>query len=443
MTYREAREFIDNSGRYGSKLGLTAITELMKRLGNPQEKLKIIHVAGTNGKGSTTAMLAAILTAEGYLVGRYISPAVFSYRERIQIGTEAIAEQAVGDTMEAIKPVCEAMVKDGFGHPTTFELETAMAFLYFAREQVDFAVIEVGLGGRLDATNVIRHPVLSVITSVSMDHMQYLGDTLEKITREKAGIIKKGAPVVTGNRDPRVIGVIRQVCHERGVRLIEAAGDIFVSEAASGTASALSNIRLSPEGSKFSYEGQEYEFQLSGEHQIANAVLAIQAAKTLRELGYAVKESSIINGLKQARWGGRLEILARKPYFIIDGAHNEDAALQLRKVLLDLYQDTRKIFILGVLADKDYEKILKITAPLAGVIITVTPDNSRALASSLLAREAGAYTDARIIDAGSIENAVKAAYEQARPEDMILAFGSLSYLGALKEYRSEWEKQLQ
>ncbi|MHB8130596.1 MAG: bifunctional folylpolyglutamate synthase/dihydrofolate synthase [Mobilitalea sp.] len=440
MTYEEAREFIDQSNQYGSILGLVAIKELLNSLGNPQDRLKVIHVAGTNGKGSTTAFISSILSSEGYLVGRYISPAVFTYRERIQISrrddnriesdskedydafaitTDYITKQGVCDTIAVIQPICEGMVRDGFAHPTCFEIETVMAILYFSWEQVDFAVIEVGLGGRLDATNVIKKPICSIITSISMDHMQFLGDTLELITREKAGIIKKGSPVITGNKNPEVLRVLEQTCDELGT-------DLTIVEDKETV-----RIQTSPEETIFYYREQEYAIRLLGEHQISNAILAIHTGEILNRLGYPISDRAIKNGLVQARWSGRFEVIAKEPYFIIDGAHNEDAALQLKKSIQLYFSERRIIFIMGVFADKEYKNILKITAPLAEVIITITPDNSRALVSSQLAKEAKKYGKGEIIDAGTVEQAVKYAYEKASKEDVIIAFGSLSFLGDL------------
>lgn len=433
MTYENAREFIDSSNQYGSKLGLEAITELLNRLDNPQDKIKIIHVAGTNGKGSTSAFIASILATKGYRVGRYISPAVFSYEERIQISsrqeaaetitTDFITEKGVSDTIEIIKPVCEAMLSESLAHPTSFEIETAMAFLYLEREKVDFAIIEVGLGGRLDATNAIRQPICSVITSISMDHMEYLGNTLGHIASEKAGIIKKNAPVITGNKNPEVLGVFEQSCKEFGTTLILSDADKAVDRI------------YSPEATKFKFMEQDYEIKLIGEHQISNAVLAIQTAYVLQGLGYPISDVTIKKGLLQTKWSGRFEIIANSPNFIVDGAHNEDAALQLRSTLLKYFPNRRMIFIMGVLADKDFRKILCITAPLAKVLITLTPNNSRALDSSLLAKEARQYTEAEVIDAKTVSRAVKYAHENIKgKDDIILAFGSLSYLGEISEY---------
>lgn len=429
MTYQEAREFIDQSNQYGNKLGLTAITELLRRLGNPQDRLKVIHVAGTNGKGSTTAFIATILASQGYRVGRYISPAVFSYLERVQITgkkegqfvTDYLTEQGVTDSIAQIKPICEDMLLEGLEHPTAFEIETVMALLYLVAEKVDFAVIEVGLGGRLDATNVFQQPLCCVITSISMDHMQYLGDTLSKIATEKAGIIKKGSSVITGNSDSQVYQVISDACREKGAKLS------FVN------VEAVTDIQYSPEGTSFTFEQQRYHISQLGDYQIYNALLAIHTVQQIRELGYAISDSSIQEGVLITKWRGRFEILAKDPYFIIDGAHNEDAAYQLRKTIEAYFTGKRLIYIMGVLADKAYDRILQITAPLADLIITITPDNDRALASKQLALEAKRYSSCEVYDAGFIPEAIRYAYDHADQDDVILAFGSLSYLGEVSD----------
>lgn len=420
MTYQEAREFIDSSNRYNGKQSLSAIAQLLKRLGEPQEHLKIIHVGGTNGKGSTAAYLAGVLAAQGYRTGRFISPSVFSYRECIQLDQEHIEEQDICDMVGIIKPVFDGMAKEEVDLPTPFELETAMAFLYFKRKQVDFAIMEVGMGGRLDATNVVKQPLLSIITSVSMDHMQFLGDTLEKIAREKAGIIKKQVPVIAGDTKPEAFRVIKQVCQENNSRLITATGSI-------------TDTVFSPEGTKFNYRDEEYQIRLLGEYQIHNAILAIEAVGELRRCGYPVSDDAVKDGLSNTSWGGRLEIIAKEPYFIIDGAHNEDAAIQLRNAINQVFPAQRKIFIMGVLADKDYKRILKLTASLADIIFTITPDNSRALDSGKLAKEAALFTKARVIDAQNTKKAVSCAYECAGKADLILAFGSLSFLKDIRQ----------
>lgn len=427
MTYEAARDFIEATASLGSKPGLEIITELLNRIGNPQEQLKVIHVAGTNGKGSTAAYITAILAADGYKVGRFLSPAVFAYREKIQVTYKeedepvnvSITEQGVAETIAVIKPACEAMVREGFAHPTSFEIETAMAFLYLCKEQVDIAVIEVGMGGRLDATNIIRSPLCCVITSISMDHTQYLGDTIEKIAAEKAGIIKTGVPVITGNTDPVVTGVLLNTCENNRTTLTIA------------SRKEVTDIDYSPEETSFTYMGKRRVITLLGDYQIDNAITAIRAVQAISIAGYRIREASITEGLYKTRWSGRLEVLSKKPYFIIDGAHNEDAANQLRKALLQYFAGRDMIYIMGVLADKDYRSILALTAPLAKLIFTITPANSRALASEQLAAEARKYTDKTVIDAGTAAKAVRLAYEQAGKEDVIVAFGSLSFLGEI------------
>jgi len=491
MTYEEAREFIEDSNQYGSVLGLVAITELMNRLGNPQDKIKVIHVGGTNGKGSTSAFIASILASAGYRVGRYISPVVFTYLEKVQISytdtnqsdrkqedilndskdnrinqldinqeeiqnnsddnrihrsdirqeevltdsknnrlhqsdldriiTDYITEQGVCDTIASIQPICEAMVKEGLTHPTSFEIETAMAMLYLYQENVDFAVIEVGMGGRLDATNIFNSPLCCVLTSISMDHMQYLGDTLELIAKEKAGIIKRNALVITGNKNPIVRKVIEKTCKERYA-------DLTIVD--TGTAT---DIRYSPEMTNFIYEGQEYKIQQLGEYQIDNAVLAVCTVLSLQKAGVFIDIQAVKMGLFLTKWRGRFEILSTNPYLIIDGAHNEDAALHLKKSIELYFPNRRIIFVMGVLADKEYKKILKITAESADTIITLTPNNSRALASSILAKEAMEYVK-HVIDAGNVKTALKQAVKEADKEDVILVFGSLTYLAEVSDY---------
>ncbi len=325
-----------------------------------------------------------------------------------------------------IKPICEGMVREGFSHPTSFEIETAMTFLYFLWQKVDLVVLEVGMGGRLDATNVISRPVCSVIASISMDHMQYLGDTLGKIASEKAGIIKAGCPVVTCEQESEVLQILRS-------KAAEASSSLYVAD--SGRAV---DINYSIEGTEFNYLNQSnreglvssYRISLLGTHQVKNAVLAMEAAGVLRLSGYYISEEAIKAGLSTAKWSGRFELLSTRPYLVIDGAHNEEAAMKLRETIEIYFAGKRIIYIMGVLADKDYRSILKLTAPLADTIYTLTPENTRALDSAQLAEEAGRYCN-RVIDAGNIAQALKLAHAKAGEEDVIIAFGSLSFLGNL------------
>lgn len=445
MTYDEAMKFIKKAEGLGSIPGLETITELLRRIGNPQDELNIIHVAGTNGKGSTISFLSGILAAAGYRTGIYISPVVFSYREKLQIITldhytddfeknkdsnqnnilhvEYISEEDVCRTLEIIKSACNDMTNEGYAHPTVFEIETAMAFLYMKYQQVDFLILETGMGGRLDATNVIRHPVCSILTPVSMDHMQYLGNTLEQIAYEKAGIMKSNSFAVTSLQAPEVLSVFKFKAAELNIPLFTA------------DSSKAENVRYYDGYTTFEYpdanKHEKYSIQMLGSYQVQNAITAITTARYMGSMGYAISENAIKSGPGLVRWQGRFEKIAASPDIYIDGAHNEKAALNLRDSIEIYFTNRRLIFIIGVLADKDYQCMLRILAPLADTMITLTPDNNRALPSYMLAACAKLYCG-KVYDERDIEHAIERAYIEAKTGDVIIAFGSLSFLGSLK-----------
>ncbi|HEX3078366.1 MAG TPA: Mur ligase family protein, partial [Lachnospiraceae bacterium] len=314
MNFKEAMLYLDQVSSFGSVLGLETTRELLDRLDNPQDKLKFIHIAGTNGKGSTAAYLANILSKAGYKVGRYISPTILEYCERIQITcgtTRYIGKEAVARHITRISSIINEMLKQGISHPTPFEIETAMAFLEFVEQNCDIVVLEVGLGGRLDSTNVIQTTVCSVITSISMDHMNILGDTLGKIAYEKAGIIKYGVPVVSYLQDIEAAKVIEQVCEQQKANLTVVNYNRIV------------NPIYALAGSTFDYKDyMELRIQLLGEIQIRNAVVAVETIGVLNELGYHISEQSIREGLIDTRWKGRFEVIHEKPLVIIDGAYS-------------------------------------------------------------------------------------------------------------------------
>ncbi|ROR28156.1 dihydrofolate synthase/folylpolyglutamate synthase [Mobilisporobacter senegalensis] len=423
MSYRDAMEYMSTVNIYGSVLGLDNTKELLRRLGNPQDQLKFVHVAGTNGKGSVCAYIGTILAKAGYLVGRYISPTILEYRERIQTGqnqsTVFISEEEVGDLIGRIKEVADSMVEEGMPHPTPFEIETAMAFLYYVEKKCDIVILEVGLGGREDSTNVISTTVCSVITSISLDHMQILGDTLTKIAYEKAGIIKYKIPVVSYAQESEAMEVIKEVSEQNH------------SELTCMSLEAIENVEHTFHGITFDYkEYKKLEIKLLGENQVKNAALAIEAISVLAGLGYRIKEADIRTGLLLTRWPGRFEMIKTEPYFFVDGAHNEDGAKSLRKSIEIYFTNKRIIYIMGVLADKDYHSVLRHTAPYADTIITITPDSSRALSSKELTKAALEYCK-NVIDGETIGNAIDIAMELVKKEDVILAFGSLSFLGEI------------
>ena len=420
MKYQEAVEYIESLSKYGIKPGLSTITELCRRLGNPQDDLQFVHIAGSNGKGSTLAFVSTILNWAGYKVGRYISPTIFEYRERIQVGERPITQKKLCELTEQLKEVCDEMVGDGFHHPTPFEFETAMAFLYFKEMVVDIVVLETGMGGRGDATNLITTTKVAVLASISMDHMQYLGDSLEKIAGEKAGIIKEGCQVVSQVQEVEAAEVIKKEATEKKVPIT------FVDT------SKAKRIRYGLSRQKFDYAGyKDLEISLLGTYQIENAMLAVEVTEALGRSGMEISEKALRTGLKEAKWLGRFSLISKKPYFIVDGAHNEDAAKKLAESIAFYFTNKRIIYIMGILRDKEYEKIIHLTAKYADQIITVkTPNNPRAMDSYELAQEV-AKVHPSVTAAASLEEAVELAYLLAGKEDVILAFGSLSYLGAM------------
>lgn len=402
--------------------GLDSIRELCRRLGNPQNNLRFVHVAGTNGKGSVSAYIASVLRCEGYRVGRYISPVIFEYRERIQVNDRMITREALGRNMERIKKICEEMTADGLPHPTPFEIETALGFLYFEEKKCDIVVLETGMGGLSDATNVIENTAVAVITSISMDHMKFLGGTLEEIAAQKAGILKEGCPVVTAEQKPEVMEVLCGKAREAGCSLTVAALE------------GVSHVRYGLEKQSFDYKGmKKLEITLAGQYQIDNAILALETLWRLKDGGFPVEEANLRKGFAQAKWPGRFTVVGRKPYFIVDGAHNEDGARRLAQSVMSYFPNRKVIFIMGVFRDKEYEKIIGLTHGLADQIITVAaPGNPRALPAYELAREIS-LAHPKVTAADSLEEAVEMSYLLAKPEDVILAFGSLSFLGRIME----------
>lgn len=432
MNYREALEYIDSLKQYGSVLGLDNMRRLCEKLEHPEKKSRFIHVAGTNGKGSVSAYIANILTAAGYKVGRYISPTISDYRERFQIGTRMITQKDLCSLAERLQIVCEKLTQEGQAHPTAFEVETAMGFLYFAEKDCDYVVLEVGMGGATDATNVTPAPIACVWTSISMDHMQYLGKSLAEIASVKAGIAKAGALFISCKQEPDVEQVLKDRVQQIRQQEEGEKKDIGLHIA---DVSSATGIRYGLTTQQFNYKGlTKLKIHLAGTHQIANAVLAVETILQLRSAELAdISEQAIYQGLEMTTWPGRLEVLGKKPLFVVDGAHNEDAAVKLASSIETYFAGKRLIYVMGVLKDKEYEKILALTAHYAAHILTITPpDNPRALDALELAEAARQYHPC-VTNLSSLEEAVEIAHLLADKDSVILCFGSLSYLGALKK----------
>lgn len=452
MNYSEAREYLKNVNKLGSILGLNTIKELLKRLGNPQNELKVVHIAGTNGKGSIMTFVQNILMESGYKVGRYCSPAVFNEREIIRINDEYISEEQSADLLTRIKEKCDSMYSEGLPHPTSFEIETAEALMFFKEQNCDIALIECGMGGETDATNVFEKVLCSVIATISLDHTQFLGSTIEEITKVKSGIIKENCPVVMSKQTGEAESVIKKVCKQNNSELIIPTEQDF------------ENVEIDGLTTKVTYKAsnnKEYilNLQALGTYQIKNAKTAVEVAlvldKALTEKTDICDESdknnstgmenninnsgntiekNIKKGIEKTVWPGRMEVISKEPLIIIDGAHNPGAVLELRKTL-DLYFTNKRItFIMGVLSDKDFSKEAEIIADRAERIITITPNNSRGLDGHKLAETLVKYNH-NVQVADSLKQAAEESIYTIKENraDMILAFGSLSYLGELKQ----------
>lgn len=426
-----------------SRLGLERIRQLLERLGRPQDRLRFVHVAGTNGKGSTCAYLASVLQAAGFRTGLFTSPYLMAFEERIRVDGRTISLADLTEVTLAVREHAEAMAGQTGEHPTEFELMTAVALEHFARQGCDIVVLEVGLGGRLDSTNAIDAPEAAVIARIGLDHTKLLGNTLAAIAAEKAGIVKPGVPVVSWPQDPEALGVIEQAALSCGSVLTVpdlAKLDVHpVEPRAAGTEPGSHDVLVRP----FAYCGVRYETQLLGSYQPANAALAIEAVRVLRERGWDVPDEALRAGIAAARWEGRFEIVAggdHAPTVVVDGGHNPQGAQALADSLADVFPGRKAVFVIGVLEDKDYPAMLETVLPLGSAFVVVTPDNPRALPAAKLARAirwtgqdllgCSACVDPYV--ARDMADALAKACELAGPDGLVCAFGSLYSVAAVK-----------
>ena len=417
MTYKETIEYIHSVNWRGSRPGLSRITELLSALGNPEKSLRFVHIAGTNGKGSTSAMLDSILREAGYKVGMFTSPYIESFNERIMYDGKPIADDELCRLVSLIAPIAEAMADP----PTEFELITALGFVYFKEKNCDVVVLEVGMGGRLDSTNVIEEAYLSVITGVALDHELFLGDTVEKIAYEKAGVIKEGVPILYGGELPSVKAIIEERACEKHAPFYQTNRRTLTLKKADLT------------GTILDYDGMVDLFlPLLGLYQPRNLATVVTAAKILRERGLSISNAAIREGIAKTKWKARFEVLGHDPLFLFDGSHNMQGIDAASEALSHYFGDEKLYLLTGVMADKAYDVMADKLLPFAKKVFTVTPDNPRALAAEDLAklyRKKG--VDAESFS--SIQDAVSAAFGAAQKSgNAVMALGSLYMYGDVK-----------
>ena len=425
MNYNESLAYLDSLGKFGIQLGMERIEGLLRELGNPEKQLKCIHVTGTNGKGSVTSMITNILLASHLKVGKFTSPHLVRYNERIEINGHDIPDEDFAVMTSAVRAACESIVKKGVcDQPTQFEILTAMAFLYFAAEKVDYAVIEVGLGGLWDSTNVLEKPVVTVITNVALDHTDRLGKEISRIAMQKAGIIKEGVPLVTAAEGDEALGPICSFAMFRSAP-VYLYGKAFWGEEITSSMEG-QTFRLCAGGNYTS----EYEIKLAGEHQIRNTALAIVAAKLVSKQDDRINELALHIGVANTVWPGRLERIHVNPDIIIDGAHNPNGAEALRKALDKFYPGKQVRFLFGMMGDKDMSGVIRTLIRPCDKVFTVRADmGKRAAESADLAKLVGENA----VPVDNLSEAYDKVLEGAGTSDVVVICGSLYLAGEFKK----------
>jgi dihydrofolate synthase/folylpolyglutamate synthase len=418
--YQQSLDYLYGLERFGMIFGLTQVERILEAIENPHTEVQVLHIGGTNGKGSTAAMMASILQKEGYRVGLYTSPHLIRFTERIKVNGKEIEKEEVAALAGWMRERIEAA---GIESPFTFfDFTTAMAILYFQQKMVDLAVLEVGLGGRLDSTNVVE-PLLSVITNIAKDHEEQLGRSISKIAREKAGIIKKGRPLITAATQPNVLRLFSKVCREKGSPFFRVGREFQYVQTEERT---------------FNYEGLHRKLwgvhlNLRGFHQIINAATALGAMEVLEDLGYPVSIDAMMEGLSEVDWPGRLEMVSSSPQVVLDGAHNPAGALVLKESLEKEFQYQHLILLIGVMKDKDIESILHLLSPLADHIILTRPHHDRAASPTLLKKGLGQNgKKAEIIE--DLKEAIDKGLSMTAEKDLLCITGSLYTIGEAKAY---------
>lgn len=415
LTYDDALSYIENYTWSKTRPGLSRTYELLEVLGNPQDALKFVHVAGSNGKGSTCAMLSSILSKSGLKTGFYLSPHLSGFCERFQIDGMQISEEDFIDTTRKVAAAADSLDD----HPSQFEISTAIAFLYFKTQSCDIVVLEVGMGGSLDSTNVIKAPELAIICNIGLDHTDFLGSTLAEIAKNKAGIIKPGCEVVCYEMASEALSIIENRCKELSTPLHISKFD------------SLNYLSCSLKSQSFSYEGAKYSISLLGKHQCKNASVVIDAVKVLRSRGWKISEDALRSGLRNARWPARFEILSLKPIFILDGGHNPQCASSIAQSISDYLPKQKLGLIIGMLADKNVSEVIDILAPKVSEFYCLTPDSDRAMPADELA----ALIMSKGLSAKSYPSSEECLSEllESVSEQAIMAFGSLYLAGELRK----------
>ena len=421
MKYEEALKYITNCNKFGKKHGLHGIARLCKRLSDPQKKLKFIHVAGTNGKGSTCSYVANVLKKAGYKTGLYTSPFIYEFNERIKVNNESISDEDLAEVMTEVKSVIDKITEEGYPHPTEFEVITACAFLYFYKIKCDIVVLEVGLGGRFDSTNIIENPLCCAICSIGYDHMQYLGDTLSEIAFEKCGIIKEGSPVIMyPDQKEEAKKVIEKIAKERNACVIcTGKADINIKE-------------MTLDGSLFdACSIFDVKTNLGGEHQVYNATLAINILLELKKQGFKIDNETIKKGISETKWPARMEKLCDNPCVIFDGAHNTDGMEAFVSNVKKLAKGKRIIIVLGMVKDKEYDKCIKMLDGITDVLITTTVENPRRETAENLMKTAE-FIDCEKYITQNVSDALDKAFSIYDENSIIFAVGSLYMASEVK-----------
>lgn len=424
MNYKEAMSYIKKVGNFGSNYGLERTERLLEILGNPHKKLNVIHIAGTNGKGSTTSMITSMLIEEGFNVGMYTSPFLEEFEERIQLNRENIKKIDLGNYMDYIKDAVDEVIKEGYSHPTEFEIITCLMFKYFYDKQVDYAVIEVGLGGRLDSTNVVD-PLVTIITSISLDHTNILGNTLGKIAREKGGIIKENTPLILYPQQEEALKELECIAKEKSAKIYKVQDS---------DAKLLEIIKDNEFYQKIEIKGELKTYcanlKLLGEHQVLNCAVAVKAIEILSKIqGFQIK--NIEKGIENSKWIGRLEVLNRNPLVVIDGAHNIQGITTLKENVIKYFNYKNIILLIGILADKQVEDMINIIAPMSKQIIALTPHSERAELGAELKKEIE-KVNVNVESYDSYEDGFKKALNISENNDLILVTGSLYMIGEMR-----------